>query len=198
MAKANDCHGVYSDYARTLIRIKARQLSRRADFSRSDEDDIAQDLTLHLLCQAQQFDPSRASAKTFVTHVVNSCVAMILRERARQKRMPDNGTQVQSLESLVNVPDGPPVTLGETISLHDVQRRTGAVSKSEAEVRDNAEAFHHAMQSLPTAVREVCERLKVGSRASVAREMHMSRRRLAAMLAHARQQLEKAGLGRTT
>ena len=195
MAKANDCHGVYSDYARTLIRIKARQLSRRADFSRSDEDDIAQDLTLHLLCQAQHFDPSRASPNTFVTHVVNSCVAMILRERWRQKRVPDNGTQVQSLESLVNVPDGPPVALGETISLGDAERRTGAAAKSAAELCDDAEAFDHALQSLPAADRDVCERLKAGSRASVARDLRISRRKLRTHISNVRQQFERAGLG---
>ena len=136
---------VFSDYARNVIRLKARQLSRRADFSRSDEEDIAQDLTLHLLSQAQHFDPSRASLKTFVTHVVNSCVAMILRERWRQKRVPAHGAEIQSLETMVDVPDEPPVALWATVCVTDIERRTGATSKSDVEVHDEAEALDHAM-----------------------------------------------------
>ena len=195
MAKDTKRHEVFSDYARTLIRLKARQLSRRADFSRSDEPDIAQDLTLHLLCQAEHFDPSRASLKTFVTHVVNSCVAMILRERWRQKRVPDHGAEIQSLETMVDVPDEPPVALWATISVADIERRTGATSKSDVEVHDEAEALDHAMQSLSDEDRQLCERLKVGSRASVARDLQISRRKLGTILSSVRQQFERAGLG---
>ena len=187
---------VFSDYARSLIRLKASQLSRRADFSRSDEEDIAQDLTLHLLSQAQHFDPSRAALKTFVTHVVNSCVAMILRERWRQKRVPDHGAEIQSLETTVDVPDEPPVALWATISVADIERRTGATSKLDAEVHDEAEALDHAMQSLSEEDRELCERLKVGSQSSVARDLEISRRKLRTLISNLRPHFERSGLGR--
>ena len=196
MPKEATRHEVFSDYARTVIRLKARQLSRRADFSRSDEEDIAQDLTLHLLSQAEHFDPSRASLKTFVTHVVNSCVAMILRERWRQKRVPDHGAEIQSLETMVDVPDEPPVALWATISVADIERRTGATSKSDVEVYDETEALDHAMQSLSEEDRELCERLKVGSRASVARDLQISRRKLGTLISNLRQQFEQSGLSR--
>ncbi len=195
MAKDSTRHEVFSDYARTVIRLKARQLSRRADFSRSDEEDIAQDLTLHLLSQAEHFDPSRASLKTFVTHVVNSCVAMILRERWRQKRVPDHGAEIQSLETMVDVPDEPPVALWATISVADIERRTGGHSRSDTDVHDEAEALDQAMQGLPIEDRDVCERLKFGSRASVARDLQISRRKLGTILSSVRQQFERAGLG---
>ena len=194
MAKDTNRHEVYSDYARTLIRLKARQLSRRADFSRSDEDDIAQDLTLHLLCQAEHFDPSRASLKTFTSHVVNSCVAMILRERSRQKRAPGNGVEVQSLETMVDVPDEPPVALWATISVADIERRTGGTSKSDSEVHDEFESLDLAIQGLPTEDREVCERLKVDSHAGTARELKISRRKLRTLVGGIREQFERAGL----
>ncbi len=195
MAKDTTRHEVYSDYARTVIRLKARQLSRRADFSRSDEDDITQDLTLHLLSQAEHFDPSRASLPTFVSHVVNSCVAMILRERWRQKRVPDHRAEIQSLETMVDVPDEPPVALGDMISLGDIERRTGGSTKSDAEVHEEVAALEHAMQSLPVEDRDVCERLKVGSRASVARDLQISPRKLRSVISSVRQHFERAGLG---
>ena len=69
---------VCTEYARTLIRVKARQIVCRPGFSRSDTGDVEQDLYLHLLSQAQQFDPTRGSINTFIARVVDSAVAMLV------------------------------------------------------------------------------------------------------------------------
>ena len=45
---------VENEYARTSIRVKAKQLSRSKDFGSSCREDIQQDLWLHLLGQAAQ------------------------------------------------------------------------------------------------------------------------------------------------
>ena len=51
---------ILTDYAKNLIRIKACQLSCRPEFSRSDRDDITQELWLHLLSKARLLEgPSR-------------------------------------------------------------------------------------------------------------------------------------------
>jgi RNA polymerase sigma factor (sigma-70 family) len=196
MPKDATRHEVYSDYARSLIRQKARQLSRRGDFSRSDEEDIAQELTLHLLSQAERFDASRASLKTFVTHVVNSCVAMILRERWRQKRVPKNDAEIQSLEVTVDVRDEPPVALWDVISPADVERRTGGRSRSNSDVHDEAEAVAQVLRGLPDEDLDICERLKVGSQSSVARDLDISRQKLRRLISNMREHFEQAGLGR--
>ena len=52
---------VLTDYARTLIRFKARQLCRLHSFSKSDEEDLQQELWLAVVNQAGKFDPARAS-----------------------------------------------------------------------------------------------------------------------------------------
>ena len=77
---------VLTDYARTLIRFKARQLCRLHGFSRSDEEELQQDLWVAVVKQADNFDPQRSSLDTFIDRVVNTQVAMILRERRRKKR----------------------------------------------------------------------------------------------------------------
>src|SRR4051812_1985208 len=80
-------HAPVSAYARNLIQRKARQISRRAGFSRSDVQDIEQDLTLALLRKLPQFDPRRgASPDTFADRVIISAVKMMLRDAGRQKR----------------------------------------------------------------------------------------------------------------
>ena len=66
MSNSFDSHGIVTEYARTLIRVKAKQIVRRPGFSRSDQEDIEQDLVVHLLCQAERFDPERGSLNTFM------------------------------------------------------------------------------------------------------------------------------------
>jgi DNA-directed RNA polymerase specialized sigma24 family protein len=81
MSKAFDPQEIVTEYARTLIRVKAKQIVRRPGFSRSDQADVEQDLVVHLLCQAEHFDPERASLNTFIARVIDSAVAMLVRER---------------------------------------------------------------------------------------------------------------------
>lgn len=194
MAQISNRHEVYNQYARTLISIKARQLSRRADFRRFEEEDIAQDLTVHLLCQAEQFDPARASLTTFIAQVVNSCVAMILRERRRKKRVPGDGVEIQSLETIVDDAEGLPVALWTIVSMADIERRTGATSLSDIELREQAEAFDHAIRSLPVALQKVCRELMAKPPATAAKALHISRRRLRAAIADIRLHFERVGL----
>ena len=59
MGNAPAGHLVLTDYATTLIRVKAWQLCRRTDFSSSEHDDITQELWLRLLTKAHYFDPQR-------------------------------------------------------------------------------------------------------------------------------------------
>jgi hypothetical protein len=61
---------VENEYARTSIRVKAKQLNRRKDFGSSYREDIEQDLWLHLLGQAARFDGDRSSLNTFIDRVV--------------------------------------------------------------------------------------------------------------------------------
>ena len=75
-----------TDYVKTLIQVKARQLRRQRGFTRSDEDDLRQELWLALIGQADKFDPRRASFNTFVDRVVRTAVRMLLRRSDRLER----------------------------------------------------------------------------------------------------------------
>ena len=188
-------HEVYNEYARRLIRTKARHLSRRADFCRSDEEDIAQDLTLHLLGQASQFDPTRANVNTFVSLVIDSGVRILLRMRGRMQRKPNNG-EIQTLETTVDVPEGPPAWLAKLISLADVERRTGASSKTELEAWEEREALNHAMRHLPANLRRACQWLMTEPPARAARGLGISRRQLRGWMKTIREHFTNLELGR--
>jgi RNA polymerase sigma factor (sigma-70 family) len=197
MKKAFRRNDVVTEYARTLIRVKAKQLIRRPGFCRSDQDDIEQDLVLHLLNQAQHFDPDRASLNTFIARVVNSAVAMLVRERGRIKRRPAGDVKVQSLEDTVEQPDGPPAPLWMLISITDLARRTGVERLSDAEMYELVEGVASAIASLPQELQDICRSLMERNRTETERELELSRRKFDAAMDRIRQHFAKAGLAKS-
>jgi len=133
---------VLTDYARKLIRFKARQLCRLHSFSKSDEEDLQQELWLAVVNQAGNFDPARASLNTFIDRVVNTAVAMILRDRQRQKR--SNGFQAMSLDRTPADGHGNE-PLSAKVSKDDLARRVGVEPTDETDRRETAEAVASAL-----------------------------------------------------
>ena len=182
---------VLTDYARKLIRFKARQLCRLHSFSKSDEEDLQQELWLAVVNQAGKFDPARASLDTFIDRVVNTAVAMILRDRQRQKRA--NGFQTVSLD--VTPSDGHGnEPLAAKVSQDDLARRLGTEPTDETERRETAEAVASALAKLPDELRDVCRRVMGGSISAAAEDLETSRRQIRNALATARPYLEEAGV----
>ena len=184
---------VCTEYARTLIRVKARQIVCRPGFSRSDTGDVEQDLYLHLLSQAQQFDPTRGSINTFIARVVDSAVAMLVRERRRNKRAPALGVVVQSVEVMVDQPDGPPAPLGATLSQADAERRTGGDSMSNTEMFELVEDVAHLIDALPPELQAVCRARMDRNRSETERDLGHSRRSLDTAMELIRQHFVQGG-----
>lgn len=184
---------VLNDYAKKLIRFKARQLIQRAGFSQTDQADVEQDMTLHLLSKAELYDPSRASINTFMTRVVDSAAGMILRHRRRLKRAA--GFTAPSLDSTTWTSEGEAAPVRERITDDHVRRRTGARSRDAADDHEQAEAVEHALQRMPENLRDLCRRLMNGTVTSVARDLGASRRQVHSRIARARKYFEDAGFG---
>jgi len=183
---------VLTAYARSLIKFKARQLSRKPGFSYSDEEDVAQDLTAHLLAQAHRFDPKRASVDTFADRVICSAIRMLLRDRHRQKRAA--GFAAQSLEGTRAGSDQGVESLRDGLVEADFRRRIGTAANDQ----DRAEliaAVGQAVQSLPSEDQEICRRLIEEPSAAVARDLGISRRQVRNAIDRIRKQFESAGLG---
>jgi len=182
---------VLTDYARKLIRFKARQLCRLHSFSKSDEEELEQDLWLAVVNQAGKFDPARASLDTFIDRVVNTAVAMILRDRQRQKRA--NGFQSVSLDRTPSDGHGNE-PLSAKVSKDDLARRVGVEPTDETDRRETAEAVASALAKMPDELRDVCRRVMGGSISSAADDLETSRRQIRNALAAARPFFEQAGV----
>jgi len=182
---------VFTEYAKSCIEFKARQLSRRSEFRRCDEEDLRQDLWLLLLNAAHRFDPRRASANTFIDRVLHTAAGMILRRPYRQKRV--IGQNALSLERVKVTTGEGRRPLADFIGDADLSRRTGAASHDEIARHDDADAFGHAIGTMPGDMGDVCRRVMGGSVSSAARQSGISRRRVREVLQAARPYFERAG-----
>lgn len=185
---------ICTSYARTLIRIKARQLHRRPSFREFEQADIEQDLTLYLLSQAEHFDPTRGALNTFIDRVVESAAAILARERKREKRLPADGVDVESLAKVVDQPDGPPAPLAALVSSDDLQRRTGVAPLTDAELFEVIEGVGCTIASLPPELQQLCRALMDRNKATTKRELGMSRRAFDVAMDLLRQHFAAAGL----
>jgi len=191
MASSHDV--VSNPYAQSLIRIKARQLCRRADFSRSDLEDLHQEMKMYLLKVGHLFDPSRARMETFIARAINSCIAMILRDRRRDKRRID--VEHVSLEGTELPGDNGTFSLWAQLSTDDLSRRTGQSPVDPVDAIDSQDAFTWAMDQLSADDREIAALVMERGKAGAARERGVSRRQIDNALQRMRRHFEDAGLG---
>ena len=167
---------VLNSYAQKLVRIKARQICRKTGFNQSDEEDLKQEMFLHLLSQADRFNPSRASLNTFIDRVVGSCVAMILRDHRRLKRAGRAATL--SLESTLFEVDGTSTPARQAIQPEDLHRRIGVNSDHVARRQEDIDAIAQVINGMPTELQDLCRRVTVGHFSSVANDLGASRRQV--------------------
>lgn len=191
MASSHDI--VSHPFAATFIRVKARQLCRRTDFSRSDFDDLQQDMRLYLLEKAHLFDPERANIEAFITKTLSTWVAMRLRFQERQKRRDSHKTA--SLEGTLVECDGGLAPLGAALLEEDGGRRTQAYPISSLEQVELRDALEHVMDKLVPEEREVLHHIAEHGYRSAIRSLGMSRRRIDKVMARVRQLAEENGLG---
>ncbi len=184
---------VLTDYVRSLVRFKTKQLTDRWDFQNAEPEDLQQDLWLALLRAACHFDPAKASLDTFLDRVVNSSVAMMLRARKRFKH--GHAVCTQSLDRERAPQSDLPESLSAVVDPDDLARRTGATLRDETALREHAEAIDYALMRMPNEVRRVCECLMNNSIAAAARQLGVTRRQVRRLAAAAQPYLEQAGLG---
>jgi DNA-directed RNA polymerase specialized sigma24 family protein len=153
-------------FARTLVRIKARQITRPPARA-GDRDDIEQTLLLEVLLRWPGYDPARGSKEAFVEQIVRGKVCTLLRGRRRSPR-------VASLER-------------ESLQIPD---RNDPIR--EASLRLDVQVV---VDQLRPRLREACDHLRRESQSDTARCMGVNRPSLLRALAKTREMFSAAGLG---
>ncbi len=68
------------------MRFAARGLVGRHGYTRSDVEDIVQDLALHVLERMGKYDPGRGAWSTFLTRLIRNKIVHLIEYRMYQKR----------------------------------------------------------------------------------------------------------------
>ena len=187
-------HDVVSNpFTVTFIRIKARQLCRRSDFSRSDYDDLRQDMRLYLLEKAHLFNPARGNLEAFVTNALGTWVAMRLRYRKRQKR--SESYKAVSMECTPIEYEGGITSLGAVLLEEDSRRLTRTYPISEIERFELREAIEHAMENLEPDDRALLIQVAAHGITSTAKSLGVSWRQVDNAMKRIRANFKKTGLG---
>lgn len=146
-----------TDYALELVGFKSRQLVGRAGYTRSDLEDIRQDLILDLLERLPKFDPAKASLNTFVDRVVERKICNLLRYRSSQCR--DYRREGCSLDDRVQVAPGVSLPRSSAISQDDVELAFGR-HREPAHLRQQRHLdVQMALVDLPAPLRHIAELL---------------------------------------
>ncbi len=175
-----------------LLRRKALELSRLREFSRSDESDLEQELTLHLLQKLKYFNPARAQLATFASRVLKNKAASLIRAARAEKR--HYGRNVQSLNDTIRDSDGKEVELAQTFEESAGRRHTGQRGRREGELAQLRIDISETNRLLPVPVKEVAALLSHVPQFAVSQVLGISRRQTARHITTLRELYEACGL----
>ncbi len=86
-------------------------------------EDIEQELLTYVLERASQFDPAKGSIEAFVTQMMRTAAASLIRGSNRRRSNPPPGRVVDSLSKMVEGPDRKSEELNRGLSSADGTRR---------------------------------------------------------------------------
>lgn len=169
-----DCSKIEIDkYAAKLIKYKAGQLVRRVGFTKSDFDDLQQEMTLDLLCRLSKYDPSKASLNTFVARIVDRKVSTLIRHRRQKKR--DCRIRIYSLDAEFDDQNGQQYWLDEVLSQDAIDGEIGRYDRPEVERIDLRLELSLVLDDLPEDLSYLARRLQTRTVAEIACELGVPR-----------------------
>ena len=169
------------DYARDLIKNKARTLVGKAGFRASDLEDLEQELALDLFARLPKFNPERARRTTFMAMVVDHKLSALLDERHAQCR--DWRLCRESLDECAECEGG--VSRADTLADASVPTRDDLALGID---------LQRALETLPPDLRELWDLLLDSNINRVARQAGISRATIYAKRERLGQALRDAGM----
>jgi RNA polymerase sigma-70 factor (ECF subfamily) len=179
------------DVAADTIRRKARQLIGKAGFSKSDEEDIRQELTLRLFRQRQRFKPKESSWPSFVKMVIERQAANLLRHQRAEKR---DHRFTRSLCSRLNGSNGTATDLDQTLSQREYNARRRRSPRDELDLAQLTTDVTAWVSGLPPDLQDLAQRLRTQTVSEISRETKVPRTTIYSKLRLLRRLSESAGL----
>jgi len=112
-------------------------------------EDIEQELLTYVLERASQFDPAKGSIEAFVTQMMRTAAARLIRGSNRRRSNPPPGRVVDSLSKMVEGPDRKSEELNRGLSSADGTRRRQTEPRDPFRDVELADAVEHQINTLP-------------------------------------------------
>lgn len=165
----------------------ARSLVGQAGITRSDIEDVEQELRMELLVYLPRFDPKKGKRTTLVARILKHKAVGLIRHRLAGTRAV--ASEQRSLDEEIRTPDGP-LSLGDIVTDADRVRRLGNKTVSDQDRVCLEMDLAHIIATLPAELRVLCEEIKHKSFRQIARERGVGkncvRRRVAKIRRHFR------------
>jgi RNA polymerase sigma-70 factor (ECF subfamily) len=191
MGRRNRYEGVDA-YAAQLIRHKARRLVGVAGFVNGDIPDIEQELVLDVLARLERHDPRRSKRETFISNIVDHCIATLI--EARKAGIRDYRQEAGSIDERVGDEDGKVGESASVVSNPAYTRKALAFAQRDQELQSLLVDVKKLLAGLPPEERALCERLKTERVAEISRETGVPRGTVYGQIERIRKRFEKAGL----
>jgi RNA polymerase sigma factor (sigma-70 family) len=179
------------EFAMSKVTRVAHRIKNRSEISGTDVEDIEQDLLLYVLERADQFDPNQGNHKAFVTRILQSGVAQMLRDAGRQRNNPPDGYKVESFAKMVDGPELKSEELIVALGVGDGDRRRQTVSRDPISQVELAEAIEHQIRTLPQGYRRIARKLKSCNQTQAAKSLKISRRKMSEAMKVIRQHFDE-------
>jgi len=164
------------DYCINLIRYKTRRLIGQVGYTRSDQEDIEQDLSLHLRQQLPKHDHRKGTLKTFVNTVLDNKIRTMV--SARLTSQYDFRQHDYSLDEMIEADTGDMVSRAEAINAEEYLIHTGRLDRPVIERLELRIDVRCAVSLLPTDLQKLCARLQEQTIVDIAHEDGVSRHKI--------------------
>ena len=164
------------DYSINLIRYKTRRLIGQAGYTRSDQEDIEQDLSIHLRQQLPKHDPRKGTLKTFVNTVLDNKIRTMV--SARLTSQFDFRQHDCSLDDMIEADTGDMVSRAEAIDAEEYLMATGRLNRRTLDIVELRIDVRCAVSMLPADLQDLCARLQERTIVDIAREDGVSRHKI--------------------
>jgi RNA polymerase sigma-70 factor (ECF subfamily) len=175
MLHTNPFEGL-DDYAVNLIRYKTRRLIGQVGYTKSDQEDIEQDLSLHMRQRRPKHNPGKGTLKTFTNAVLENKVHTMA--SARLTSHYDFRQHDHSLDETVETEAGDRVSRGEAIDAEEYLMATGGMNRRTLDAVELRIDVQYAISLLPPDLQNLCVRLQTQTIVDIAREDGVSRHKI--------------------
>lgn len=187
----NDVSRLFEALTLKLIKKRVRRLVGKHGISTSDQEDLEQDLYLHLLERLRRFDENLQNIQAYLGKILDHRVVTILRKRTAEKR---DHRRHRSLSESARDIDGQTVELAalipdDHVTDRDGLAREGSLARKEREIDVNA-----VMALLPENLRVLADRLKWDTPSEVARQTGVPRTTVNDAIRRIRKHFEEHGI----